>query len=149
MADEADSKSVVGNHVRVQVPLPASKFSALSFTAQGFSIAQWSVLLCSLAERQDRIRRRNLAAVIQMGADVGNCSNIAVPQPFLDFLQADAICVKQADAAGTRRSEPYFRLFGQHGLHILYADVSSGAAAAKWSFRMFSWRVFSCVCTGS
>ncbi len=23
MADEADSKSVVGNHVRVQVPLPA------------------------------------------------------------------------------------------------------------------------------
>ena len=26
MADEADSKSVVGNHVRVQVPLPALKF---------------------------------------------------------------------------------------------------------------------------
>lgn len=25
MADEADSKSVVGNHVRVQVPLPAVK----------------------------------------------------------------------------------------------------------------------------
>ncbi len=25
MADEADSKSVVGNHVRVQVPLPAFK----------------------------------------------------------------------------------------------------------------------------
>ena len=25
MADEADSKSVVGNHVRVQVPLPALK----------------------------------------------------------------------------------------------------------------------------
>ncbi len=25
MADEADSKSVVGNHVRVQVPLPAGK----------------------------------------------------------------------------------------------------------------------------
>ena len=26
MADEADSKSVVGNHVRVQVPLPALIF---------------------------------------------------------------------------------------------------------------------------
>ena len=25
MADDADSKSVVGNHVRVQVPLPALK----------------------------------------------------------------------------------------------------------------------------
>lgn len=25
MADEADSKSVVGNHVRVQVPLPAGE----------------------------------------------------------------------------------------------------------------------------
>ena len=27
MADEADTKSVVGNHVRVQVPLPAVKHS--------------------------------------------------------------------------------------------------------------------------
>lgn len=50
-------------------------------------------------ERQDRIRRRNLAAVIQMGVDVGSRSNITVPQPFLDFLQADAICVKEAGAA--------------------------------------------------
>lgn len=50
-------------------------------------------------ERQDRIRRRNLAAVIQMGVDVGSRSNITVPQPFLDFLQADAICVKQAGTA--------------------------------------------------
>ena len=50
-------------------------------------------------ERQDRIRRRYLAAVIQMSVDVGSRSNITVPQPFLDFLQADAICVKQAGAA--------------------------------------------------
>ena len=50
-------------------------------------------------ERQYRIRRRNLSAVIQMGVDVGSRSNITVPQPFLDFLQADAICVKQAGTA--------------------------------------------------
>lgn len=56
-------------------------------------------------ERQDRIRRRNLTAVIQMGVDVGSRSNIAVPQPFLDFLQADAICVKQAGAAMTKLVE--------------------------------------------
>ena len=35
MADEADSKSVVDNHVRVQVPLPAGKKIAemLDFTS--------------------------------------------------------------------------------------------------------------------
>ena len=30
MADEADSKSVVGNHVRVQVPLPAGLRNAIN-----------------------------------------------------------------------------------------------------------------------
>ena len=30
MADEADSKSVVGNHVRVQVPLPAPEGANLN-----------------------------------------------------------------------------------------------------------------------
>ena len=59
-------------------------------------------------ERQDRIRRRNLAAVIQMGVDVGSRSNITVPQPFLDFLQADAICVKQAGTAVTKVVETDF-----------------------------------------
>lgn len=59
-------------------------------------------------ERQDRIRRRNLAAVIQMGVDVGSRSNITVPQPFLDFLQADAICVKQAGAAVAKVVETDF-----------------------------------------
>ena len=38
MADEADSKSVVGNHVRVQVPLPAVFISAKSLGNVGFGI---------------------------------------------------------------------------------------------------------------
>ena len=42
MADEADSKSVVGNHVRVQVPLPAEKPRSL---ADG-------VFMCGGAERR-------------------------------------------------------------------------------------------------
>ncbi len=35
MADEADSKSVVGNHVRVQVPLPALDYSNLNSCSIG------------------------------------------------------------------------------------------------------------------
>ena len=35
MADEADSKSVVGNHVRVQVPLPAGEEQEI-FCEKGF-----------------------------------------------------------------------------------------------------------------
>ena len=49
--------------------------------------------------RHDRICRRNLVAVIQMGVDVGGRSNIAVSEPFLDVLQRNAICVEQAGAA--------------------------------------------------
>ena len=50
-------------------------------------------------KRKDRICRRDLAAVIQVGVDVGSRSNITVSQPFLDFLQTDAVCVKQAGTA--------------------------------------------------
>ena len=50
-------------------------------------------------KRKDRISRRDLAAVIQVGVDVGSRSNITVSQPFLDFLQTDAVCVKQAGTA--------------------------------------------------
>ena len=49
--------------------------------------------------RHDRICRRNLVAIIQMGVDVGGRSNIAVSKPFLDVLQRNAICVEQAGAA--------------------------------------------------
>ena len=38
MADEADSKSVVGNHVWVQVPLPALK--SLDFTGLRDSVSK-------------------------------------------------------------------------------------------------------------
>ena len=36
MADEADSKSVVGNHVRVQVPLPAVLRNAINVAEMPF-----------------------------------------------------------------------------------------------------------------
>lgn len=41
MADEADSKSVVGNHVRVQVPLPAAN----PYNPNLFPIGNWLGLL--------------------------------------------------------------------------------------------------------
>ena len=50
-------------------------------------------------KRKDRICRRDLATVIQVGVDVGSRSNITVSQPFLDFLQTDAVCVKQTGTA--------------------------------------------------
>ena len=37
MADEADSKSVVGNHVRVQVPLPAGNGAKSNHVGSGFA----------------------------------------------------------------------------------------------------------------
>ena len=41
MADEADSKSVVGNHVRVQVPLPAVQEGA-----NLDAMVSWLALVC-------------------------------------------------------------------------------------------------------
>ena len=47
MADEADSKSVVGNHVWVQVPLPALKREALfNKKNRAFYYACFCCLLC-------------------------------------------------------------------------------------------------------
>ena len=40
MADEADSKSVVGNHVRVQVPLPALEEKLVSKCLRAFSVIE-------------------------------------------------------------------------------------------------------------
>ena len=51
---------------------------------------------------QDRIGRRYLVAVIQMGVDIGGRSNITVSKPFLDVLQRNAVCIKQAGAAVTK-----------------------------------------------
>ena len=65
-------------------------------------------------KRKDRICRRDLATVIQVGVDVGSRSNITVSQPFLDFLQTDAVCVKQAGTAvplrynNDKRKKPLF-----------------------------------------
>ena len=47
----------------------------------------------------NRVGRRHFGIEIQMGIDVRGCGNIAVAQPFLDFLQAHAIDIKQTRAA--------------------------------------------------
>ena len=53
MADEADSKSVVGNHVRVQVPLPAvGKIAEKPVNSRVRAIFLFSVLSEKRKERR-------------------------------------------------------------------------------------------------
>ena len=46
--------------------------------------------------RKDCICGGNLAGKIQMCVDIGCGSDVTVPQPFLDFFQANAIGIQQA-----------------------------------------------------
>ena len=47
----------------------------------------------------DRVGRRHFGIEIQMSIDIRGRRNIAVTQPFLDFFQADSVCIQQTRAA--------------------------------------------------
>ena len=47
-------------------------------------------------QREDRICRSNLGAVIQVGVDVAGGADIAVTRPLLNILQGNAVGIKQA-----------------------------------------------------
>ena len=47
----------------------------------------------------DRVGRRHFGIEIQMSIDIRGRRNIAVTQPFLDFFQADPVCIQQTRAA--------------------------------------------------
>ena len=51
---------------------------------------------------QDRICRRYLVAVIQVGVDIRGRSNITVSKPFLNILQRNAVCIEQTGTAMTK-----------------------------------------------
>ena len=56
----------------------------------------------------DRVGRRHFGIEIQMSIDIRGRRNIAVTQPFLDFFQADPVCIQQTRAAMTKIVESYF-----------------------------------------
>ena len=92
----------------VRVPPPAPEFSALSFTVQGFFIAQRSVLQCSPGRTPGSHSQKKPCCCNPDGCKCWKLSQYRCAQPFLDFLQADAICVKQAGAAVTKVVETVF-----------------------------------------
>ena len=47
----------------------------------------------------NRVGRRHFGIEIQMSIDIRGRRNIAVAQPFLDFFQADSVCIQQTRAA--------------------------------------------------
>ena len=49
----------------------------------------------------NRVGRRHFGIEIQMSIDIRGRRNIAVAQPFLDFFQADSVCIQQTRAAMT------------------------------------------------
>ena len=56
----------------------------------------------------NRVGRRHFGIEIQMSIDIRGRRNIAVTQPFLDFFQADPVCIQQTRAAMTEIVESYF-----------------------------------------
>ena len=56
----------------------------------------------------DGIRRGHLAGEIQMCINVACCADVAVPQPFLDFLQAHAVGIEQTGAVFSQCASNFF-----------------------------------------
>ena len=61
----------------------------LGGTSEGHKVS------CGGIYAQNRIGRRNLRVEIQVRVNVWGGRNITVPQPFLNFFQADTICIQQ------------------------------------------------------
>lgn len=51
-----------------------------------------------IKQREDRICRRNLGAVVQVGVDVAGGGDVAVTKPLLNILQGNAVGIEQAGA---------------------------------------------------
>ena len=49
-----------------------------------------------IKQREDRICRRNLGAVVQVGVDVAGGADVAVTKPLLNILQGNAVGIEQA-----------------------------------------------------
>ena len=84
----------------VRVPPSAPNKQSGLFSGSGLLYFCCKSHLCVLRENaDDGIGRGYLAGKIQMGINIAGGADIAVPQPFLNFLQAHAVGVKQAGAA--------------------------------------------------
>ena len=63
---------------------------------------------------ENRICRRNLAAIIKVGVNIRCRSDVAMPQPLLNLFQADTVGIKKAGAAmplrynNDKRKKPLF-----------------------------------------
>ena len=67
-----------------------------------------------IKQREDRICRRNLGAVVQVGVDVAGGGDVAVTKPLLNILQGNAVGIEQAGAGmplrynNDKRKKPLF-----------------------------------------
>ena len=83
-----------------ETPTIGTKQAVRTFSGSGLLYFCCKSYLCVLRENaDDGIGRGDLAGKIQMGINIAGGADIAVPQPFLNFLQAHAVGVKQAGAA--------------------------------------------------
>ena len=71
----------------------------LGGTSEGHKVS------CGGIYAQNRIGRRNLRVEIQVRVNVWGGRNITVPQPFLNFFQADTICIQQTCTTMTKIME--------------------------------------------
>ena len=74
-------------------PSRISRFAVCRLILEGTS--EGHKVSCGGIYAQNRIGRRNLRVEIQVRVNVWGGRNITVPQPFLNFFQADTVCIQQ------------------------------------------------------
>ena len=95
LVDEADSKSV-GLITRAgSTPATGTIFAPKCHASEHFLLPRSKILNIFRKRRENCICRRNLTGKNQMCVNIGSSADVAVPQPFLNLLQAHTIGISQ------------------------------------------------------
>ena len=95
LVDEVDSKSIGLIPRAGSTPATGTIFAPKCHASEHFLLLRSKILNIFRKRRKNCICRRDLTGKIQMCVNIGSGADVAVPQPFLNLLQAHTIGIEQ------------------------------------------------------
>ena len=99
LVDEEDSKSFGLIPRAGSIPATGTIFAPKCHASEHFLLLRSKILNIFRKRRKNCICRRDLTGKIQMCVNIGSGADVAVPQPFLNLLQAHTIGIQQTGTA--------------------------------------------------
>ena len=99
LVDEVDSKAIGLIPRAGSTPATGTIFAPKCHASEHFLLLRSKILNIFRKRRKNCICRRDLTGKIQMRVNIGSGADVAVPQPFLNLLQAHTIGIEQTGTA--------------------------------------------------